>query len=93
MKAAAAVQIFKRSIETRELMYTTFVGDGDSSSSGRVKEAQEKEFCTSYQTIKEECVGYVQKRLGTALQKYKSDMKSKKLSGGKGVEESTKVMM
>jgi hypothetical protein len=34
MEAVAAVQIFSRSIETRKLKYTTFVGDGDSSSFG-----------------------------------------------------------
>ena len=55
LKAAAAVQIFKRSIETRDLKYTTFVGDSDSSSSGRVTEAQEKEFGTSYQIVRGVC--------------------------------------
>ncbi|XP_028405772.1 uncharacterized protein LOC114528348 [Dendronephthya gigantea] len=34
---------------------------------------------------KEECVGHVQKRLGTALRKYKNDHKGKKLSDGKSV--------
>ena len=85
MEAAAAVQIFKKSIKTRELKYTTFVGDSGSSSFGRVKEAVEKEFGTAYEIKKEECVGHVQKRLGTALRKYKNDMKGKKLSDGKGV--------
>ena len=32
---------------------------------------------------KEECVGHVQKRLGTALRKLKADMKGKKLADGK----------
>ena len=36
MESAAAVEIFSRSISTRNLKYTTFVGDGDSSSFGRV---------------------------------------------------------
>lgn len=67
MEAAAAVQIFKRSIKTRELKYTTFVGDCDSSSFGRVNEAVEKEFGTAYEIKKEECVGHVQKRLGRLL--------------------------
>ena len=39
MEAVAAVQIFSRSIETRKLRYTTFVGYGYSSSFGCVKEA------------------------------------------------------
>ena len=38
-----------------------------------------------YVVTKEECVGHVQKRLGTALRKYKADKKGKKLSDGKGV--------
>lgn len=42
MEAVAAVDIFSRSIATRKLKYTTFVGDGDSSSFGRVKEALDK---------------------------------------------------
>ncbi|CAB3999515.1 Hypothetical predicted protein [Paramuricea clavata] len=44
MKAVAAVVIFSRSINTytRQLKYSTFVGDGDSSSFGWVKEALER---------------------------------------------------
>jgi hypothetical protein len=85
MEAVSAVDMFTRSIETRKLKYTTFVGDGDSSSFGRVKEALEKKFGTAYEIKKEECVGHVQKRLGTALRKYKNDRKGKKLSDGKTV--------
>ena len=39
----------------------------------------------TYEVTKEECVGHVQKRLRTALRKYKNDMKGKKLSDGKEV--------
>ena len=85
MEAVSAVEIFSRSITTRQLKYTTFVGDGDSSSFGRVKEALEKKFGPTYEIIKEECVGHVQKRLGTALRKYKNDMKGKKLADGKSI--------
>ena len=85
MEAVSAVDIFTMSIETRNLKYTTFVGDGDSSSFGRVKEALEKKFGARYVVKKEECVGRVQKRLGTTLGKYKNDKKGQKLSDGKGV--------
>ena len=85
MEATAAVEIFSRSISLRKLEYTTFVGDGDSSSFGRVKEALEKKIGVEYVIVKEECVGHVQKRLGTALRKYKSDMNGKKLSDEKTV--------
>ena len=85
MEAVAAVEIFSRSIEKRKLKYTTFVGDGDSSSFGQVKAALDEKFGSDYEVKKEECVGHVQKRLGTALRKYKKDNKGKKLSDGKTV--------
>ena len=85
MEAASATEMFGRSISERNLKYTTFVGDGDSSSYGRVKDAMFQKYGDEYLVIKEECVGHVQKRLGTALRKYKADRKGKKLSDGKGV--------
>ena len=85
MEAVAAVDIFSRSIDSRQLKYTTFVGDGDSSCFGGVKEAMFAKYGDTYEVTKEECVSHVQKRLGTALRKYKNDMKDKKLSDGKGV--------
>ncbi|CAB3995288.1 Hypothetical predicted protein [Paramuricea clavata] len=85
MEAVSAVDIFSRSIATRKLKYTTFVGDGDSSSFGRVKEALDNKFGAAYEIKKEECVGHVQKRLGSGLRRYKNDMKGKKLLDGKSV--------
>ena len=73
MEASAAVEMFGRSKENYGLKYTTFVGDGDSSCFGRVREAMAA------------CVGHVRKRMGTALRKYKKDMKGRKLADGKGV--------
>ncbi len=46
--------------------------------------------------MKEECVGHVQKRLGTALIHYKTKMKKSKLADGKtvgGQERLTKVVI
>ena len=85
--SAAAVEIFGRSISNLQLKYTTFVGDGDSSSFGRVREAMKANFGDKYMYVveKEECVGQVQQRMGTALRKYKKDMKGRKLADGKGV--------
>ena len=85
MEATAAVEIFSRSISFRKLKYTTFVGDGDSSSYGQVKEALEEKFGSNYEIHKEECVALVQKLLGTALRKYKKDKKGSKLSDGRSV--------
>lgn len=81
----AAVEIFSRSIEQRQLKYTTFVGEGDSSSFGRVKDAMMEKYGDDYVVQKEECVRHVHKRLGTALRQYKNNKKSQKLSDGKGV--------
>ena len=83
MEACAAVNMFCRSIETLKLKYTTFLGDGDGDSScfGRVREAVMLKFGESYRVVKEDCVGHVQKRIGTALRKYKKDMKGKKKPG------------
>ena len=57
MEAVAAIEIFGRRIEKRQLKYTTFVGDGDSSSFGGVKDAMEKKYSGDYVVQKEECVG------------------------------------
>ena len=84
-EVVAAIEIFSRSIKQRQLKYTTFVGDGDSSSFGRVKDAMMEKYGDDYVVQKEECVGHVQKRLGTALRQYKNNKKGQKLSDGKGV--------
>ena len=41
MEESDAIEIFLRSIDSRGLKYIDFVGDGDSSSVARVKEALE----------------------------------------------------
>ena len=75
----AATEIFSRSIEKRQLKYTTFVGDGDSSSFGRVRDAMEAKYGDDCIVQKEECVGHVQKRLGSAIRQYKNSKKGQKL--------------
>ena len=85
MEGKGAAMIFKRSIEKRNLMYTHFIGDGDSSCFGSVSDAVKEEFGEFYPIEKEECVGHIQKRMGTALLDYKKNMRGQKLSDGKGV--------
>ena len=77
--------MFSRSVEKRGLKYTTYVGDGDSSSYGKVAEAMEKIYGESYKIVKEDCIGHIQKRMGSNLRNYKKNMKSKKLCDGFGV--------
>ena len=81
METEGTISIFKRSIEKRGLQYTIFVGDGDSSCYGKVKEAMSE----IYDMQKEECVGHIQKRMGTALRKFVADNKGQKLMDGKPV--------
>ena len=66
METDGAVELFKRSINQRGLMYSTFRGDGDTDCYGTVKEECEK-LGIGYYVVKEECVGHIQKRIGTAL--------------------------
>ena len=54
----AAVDMFSRSNTSKQLKYTTFISDGDSSSFGRVKEAVQALHGDSYEITKEECVGH-----------------------------------
>ena len=74
MEGASAVILFKNSIDRRNLRYTTYVGDGDTSSY--------KEVCDSkpYGDIiisKKEGRGHVQKRVGTRLRNLRKEMKGK----------------
>lgn len=89
MEKAAAVTMFLRSIEKHKLRYTVYVGDGDSSSFGEVKESLQKKYGDNYPVTKEDCQGHIQKRMGTNLRSYKNKAKGKVLSdggtvGGKG---------
>ena len=85
METAGAVEIFLRSIETRNLKYTTFVGDGDSSCFGVVSKACNNKYGDSYIVVKEECVGHIKKRAGKGLREFKRKNKGRKLDDGKTV--------
>ena len=78
MEPEGALRMFNQSVECNKLRYTEFFGDGDSKSYSTVKDVYEEDNIT---VVKKECVGHVQKRLGTALRKLK---KEKKGLGGKG---------
>ena len=66
MESAGAVTIFNRSVKKNNLIYKEFLGDGDTSSFKDVKNSNPyQDFDIT--PIKLECVGHVQKRLGTRL--------------------------
>lgn len=84
MEVSGAVNIFLRSEETRGVRYTKYLGDGDTKAFLKVKETAP--YGDSVNIEKLECVGHVQKRLGTRLRKLRQDLSGKKLSDGKGIK-------
>ena len=86
METQGSKEIFLRSIEKYNLKYVEFVGDGDSGCFGALREVCEKEYGDEYVVRKEECVGHVQKRMGTGLREYKRKNRGRKLSDGKTVD-------
>eukprot|EP00112_Aurelia_sp_Birch-Aquarium-sp1_P012847 Seg2706.2 transcript_id=Seg2706.2/GoldUCD/mRNA.D3Y31 product="hypothetical protein" protein_id=Seg2706.2/GoldUCD/D3Y31 len=85
MESKAAVDIFKRSVEVNKLRYKTYIGDGDSSAFLTVVNSKPYE---NLNPVKGECIGHVQKRVGTRLKKLKKSCKDKlgdgKTLNGKG---------
>ena len=70
MEITGSTRIFKRSIEKNNMCYNEYYGDGDSKSFMKVKNIYEG------LTVKKlECVGHVQKRVGTRLRALKRKKK------------------
>ncbi|XP_028392982.1 uncharacterized protein LOC114517447 [Dendronephthya gigantea] len=76
METEGVKRIFRRSEEDRKLQYTEYFGDGDSKAHAEVENIYH-----GIKIAKKECVGHVQKRVGTALRKLKKENKG---IGGKG---------
>ncbi|GFW68025.1 uncharacterized protein TNCV_1617861 [Trichonephila clavipes] len=76
IETVGAYRIFERSEASRSLRYTSYYGDGDSKAFNNVKDIYGYDSVVKY-----ECIGYVQKRVGSRLRKLK---KSTKGLGGKG---------
>ena len=81
MEASIIKDIFSRSVEKYNLRYSRFIGDGDSNTFKTVSDS--KPYGDDVCVQKIECVGHVQKRMGTRLRKLKASMKGKKLSDWK----------
>ena len=82
MESAGAVAIFHRSVDSYGLRYATYIGDGDTGSYPAVVES--KPYADTVPG-KLECVGHVQKRLGTRLRNLRIEYKGKVLSDGKKI--------
>ena len=82
MESEGAIKIFQRSVEVNKLRYKTYIGDGDSSAYQKVVESKPYEGLIPQ---KAECIGHVQKRVGSRLRNLKKIFKGK-LSDGKPLD-------
>ena len=78
MEPEGTQRMFQRSIGKNKLRYTELFGDGDSKSFNQVKDTYRED---GIEVCKKECIGHVQKRVGTALRKLKKENTG---FGGKG---------
>ncbi|EDO36497.1 predicted protein [Nematostella vectensis] len=78
MEPEGVQRIFNRSVETHNIRYTEYYGDGDCKSFNRVEKVYEAD---NIIVKKKECIGHVQKRVGNSLRKLKRDTPG---LGGKG---------
>ena len=82
MDATGLLNIFQRSIENYGIQYVEFLGDGDSKA--RKLLLQEAVY-GNVEVQKLECVGHVQKRLGSRLRSLKKRLGKTPLEDGKPV--------
>jgi len=78
MEPDAVVQMFSRSESTYNVRYAYYVEDGDSKT---FKSIQDAKPYGNFAVTKKECIGHVQKRLGTRLRNLKKEVKN---LGGRG---------
>ncbi|GFW91000.1 retrovirus-related Pol polyprotein from transposon 17.6 [Trichonephila clavipes] len=82
MECRGLLSIFQRSETSRKACYTQYLGDGDSKGFLTIKEAK---VYGDTEVEKLECVGHVQKRMGTRLRNILKTSKGIKLSDGKNI--------
>ena len=74
MEGSAALEIWKRSVDKNGLVYSTYIGDGDSSAFKKVSDADP--YNGLERIRKEECLGHVQKRLKKHLKENSATSKA-----------------
>ena len=82
MDASGLLAIFERSVESYAVCYTEFLGDGDSKAH---KLIVDEAVYGEREVTKLECVGHVQKRLGSRLRSLKKRMGPARLEDGKPI--------
>lgn len=73
MEIDAVVEMFSRSVEKHGVKYLTYIGDGDSKTFKGILDAKPYADKT---VVKKECVGHVEKRMGTRLRNAKKVIKA-----------------
>ena len=76
MEPEGAERMFRRSVETHKLRYSELYGDGETKTHQQIKDVYQ-----GTEVVKQECIGHVQKWVGTALRKLKKENPG---LGGKG---------
>ena len=82
MDASGMLSIFQRSVEAHCFRYTEFLGDGDSKSH---KLIVEQAVYGEVEVTKLECVGHIQKRLGSRLRSLKKRLCQTRLEDDKSI--------
>ncbi|GFW95783.1 uncharacterized protein TNCV_5023181 [Trichonephila clavipes] len=83
MEVDGMLRIFNRSEKLHNLKYSNYIGDGDTKTFNALSE--NKPYGDDHLIQKIECVGHVQKRMGTRLMKLKLVYSKKELSDGKTI--------
>ena len=85
MEVNAIIEMFKRSVEYFGVKYRNYIGDGDSKTYGGV--VNSKPYGEDFEINKKECIGHVQKRMGTRLRELvKSTVVDAKTKTGKKIK-------
>ena len=85
MEVNAIIEMFKRSVEYFGVKYRNYIGDGDSKTYGGV--VNSKPYGEDFEINKKECIGHVQKRIGTRLRELvKSTVVDAKTKTGKKIK-------
>ena len=82
MEVIGLKRMFSRSIRLHKLRYNFYTGDGNSKSFVEITKLNPY---SGHKIEIGECIGHVQKRIGTRLRSIKKDYKEKILSDGKGI--------
>lgn len=78
MEVDSVIEMFSRSEALHDVRYCNYIGDGDSKTYKGIKDAQPY---PDFTVQKKECVGHVQKRMGSRLRNLKKNVKG---LGGRG---------